>query len=423
MEHQGVAERTASARLGPRPLPMHLAIATMTWLSSRGIWPLWSSASPLWRPEFRPQMQALDAALEGAEPKAFAAALDGEIRARFDRLAAGIDAYRRHPFRRALAEPPVLWQDGTTRLLDYRAPSSGGGGPVLLAVPSLINRAHILDLTADRSLLRALAAAGTRPLLVDWGAPGDLEREFSLTDYIAGRLEQALDRVLSEVGRQVVLLGYCMGGLLAVALALRRRRDLAGLVCLATPWDFHAERPSQAKLLGASLSLLEPLLRNIGELPVDAIQALFAGLDPLQVIRKFVGFTELDPSSLRARLFVAVEDWLNDGVPLAAPVARECLADWYGANTPASGEWRVAGEVVQPATLDLPSLVVIPDQDRIVPPASAEALALALPQAEALRPAAGHIGMIVGSGAVDRLYRPLATWLSRLDPGHLQRRY
>jgi len=422
MEHQGAAERTASARPGPRPLPMHLSIAALTWLSSRGIWPLWSSASPLWRPEFRPQMQALDAALEGAEPRAFAAALDGEIRARFDRLAAGIDAYRRHPFRRALAEPPVLWRDGTTRLLDYRAAPSGGGGPVLLAVPSLINRAHILDLTADRSLLRALAAAGTQPLLVDWGAPGNLEREFSLTDYIAGRLEQALDRVLSEVGGPVVLLGYCMGGLLAVALAARRRRDLAGLVCLATPWDFHAERPSQAKLLGASLSLLEPLLRNIGELPVDVIQALFAGLDPLQVIRKFVGFAELDPSSLRARLFVAVEDWLNDGVPLAAPVARECLAGWYGANAPASGEWRVAGEAVQPSALDLPSLVVIPDQDRIVPPASAEALALALPQAEALRPAAGHIGMIVGGGAPDRLYQPLIAWLSRLDPGHWRRR-
>jgi polyhydroxyalkanoate synthase len=422
MGYQAEAERTSSARLGPRPLPMHLAIASMTWLSSRGAWPLWSSASPLSRPEYRPQLQALDAALEGAEPKAFAAALESEIRARFDRLAAGIESYRRHPFERSLPEPPLLWQDGTTRLLDYRAAAAGAGGPVLLAVPSLINRAHILDLTADRSLLRALAAAGARPFLVDWGAPGDLEREFSLADYIAGRLEQGLDRVLAAVGGPVVLLGYCMGGLLAVALALRRRRDLAGLVCLATPWDFHAERPSQAKLLGASLNLLEPLLRNLGELPVDAIQALFAGLDPLQVIRKFVGFAELDPDSQRAWLFVAVEDWLNDGVPLAAPVARECLAGWYGANTPAAGEWRVAGEVVQPAALDLPSLVVIPDQDRIVPPASAEALARALPRAEALRPAAGHIGMIVGGGAAERLYGPLIAWLSRLDPGHWRRR-
>jgi len=170
------------------------------------------------------------------------------------------------------------------------------------------------------------------------------------------------------------------------------------------------------------VNLVEPLLRNIGELPVDAIQALFAGLDPMQVIRKFVGFAELDPDSQRARLFVAVEDWLNDGVPLAAAVARECLGGWYGANTPAAGAWRVAGEPVQPAALDLPSLVVIPDQDRIVPPASAEALAAALPRAEALRPAAGHIGMIVGGGAPDRLYQPLIAWLSRLDPGHWRQR-
>jgi polyhydroxyalkanoate synthase len=356
-------------------------------------------------------MQALDAALKDIEPKAFAAALDGQIRQRFDRLAAGIEAYRRHPYRRALAEPPVLWQDGTTRLLDYRA--AGSDGPMVLVIPSLINRAYILDLLPERSLLRALAASGVRPLLVDWGAPGDLERGFSLTDYIAGRLEQALDAAVQRAGGPVAALGYCMGGLLAVALAARRRPSLSGLVCLATPWDFHAERPAQAKLIGTAATLLDPMLRQIGELPVDAIQALFTGIDPLQVVRKFVAFADMDATSPRADSFVAVEDWLNDGVPLAAPVARECLAGWYGANTPGRGEWRVAGEVIQPAALDLPALVVLPDQDRIVPPASAEALAAALPRAERLQPAAGHIGMIVGGGAVEQLYRPLAHWLAR----------
>ena len=34
------------------------------------------------------------------------------------------------------------------------------------------------------------------------------------------------------------------------------------------------------------------------------------------------------------------EDWLNDGVPLAAAVARLCLGEWYGGNTTASGSWR-----------------------------------------------------------------------------------
>jgi polyhydroxyalkanoate synthase len=416
MEQREQAGTVDRARLGPRPLPLHLAIAATTWLSSRGASPLLNSGLPPWRPEFRSQMQALDEALRAADPKAFAAALDSQIKDRFERLAAGVEAYRRHPYRRALAEPPVLWQSGTTRLLDYGAESADG--PTVLVIPSLINGAYILDLLPERSLLRALAAGGLRPLLVDWGAPGERERGFSLTDYIAGRLEQALDVAVQKAGAAVVALGYCMGGLLAVALAMRRRATLAGLVCLATPWDFHAERPAQARLIGTAATLLDPMLRQLGELPVDAIQALFTGIDPLQVVRKFVAFADMDPASPRAESFVAVEDWLNDGVPLAAPVARECLAGWYGANTPGRGEWRVAGDAVQPSALDLPTLVVLPDQDRIVPPASAEALAAALPRVERLRPAAGHIGMIVGGGAVEQLYRPLTDWLWRLDPDH-----
>ena len=38
-----------------------------------------------------------------------------------DRLAEGVLAYRRHPVRRALANPPAVWSEGNTRLLDYGA--------------------------------------------------------------------------------------------------------------------------------------------------------------------------------------------------------------------------------------------------------------------------------------------------------------
>src|SRR3546814_10267711 len=48
-------------------------------------------------------------------------------------------------------------------------------------------------------------------------------------------------------------------------------------------------------------------------------------LDPQLVVRKFLAFGRLDAASRKAEEFVALEDWLNDGVPLAAPVARECL--------------------------------------------------------------------------------------------------
>jgi len=30
----------------------------------------------------------------------------------------GVQSYRRHPYRRALADPPVVWQEGAARLID-----------------------------------------------------------------------------------------------------------------------------------------------------------------------------------------------------------------------------------------------------------------------------------------------------------------
>src|SRR5690606_18043542 len=151
-----------------------------------------------------------------------------------------------------LAEPPTAWRAGTTRLLDYGASAPDGAGPArgsglpLLVVPSLINRGYVLDLSARARLMRWLAARGFRPFLVDWGAPGAAERQFDLTAYVVARLEPALEAVLATSGRQPALIGYCMGGLLALALAQRRAPDIAGLACLATPWDFHAERADRA---------------------------------------------------------------------------------------------------------------------------------------------------------------------------------
>lgn len=412
------ASDRATRRPGPRPLPLHLAAAGLTWACSRSALPLWNSGSLPWKGDLAERAAALRASLDGTDAAVFAEAVERELSGRAAALAAGIEAYRRHPYRRDLPEPPVLWQEGSCRLLDYGALSGAAAGkPAVLVVPSLINRAYVLDLTAERSLLRWLARHGLRPLLLDWGCPGPAERGFTLTDYVAGRLERALDVVRAQAAAPPVALGYCMGGLLALALAQRRQGDLAGLVLMATPWDFHANNAPQGRLAAASLPLLAPLLDVAGELPVDLLQTLFASLDPHLVVRKFLAFGRLDPAGRKAQEFVALEDWLNDGVPLVAPVARECLGRWYGENATAGGAWRLAGTVVDPAALALPTLCVIPAQDRIVPPASAVALADAIPRADRLTPAAGHIGMVVSAGAEKTVWQPLLSWIRSRGAG------
>lgn len=438
-------------RPGPRPLPLHLTTAAMTWLSSAAALPLLRRASPRspadpappnppppnqmpphpapkhgvdwtwlarmpWQRAVRARAEALQRDLDAVDPDAFAVAVGREVRRRLDEFVVGLTRYRRHPYQRTQRPAPSIWHAGTTHLRDYSpiADDAPQTGVPLLVVPSLVNRAYVLDLAPERSFLRFLAGRGFRPYLVDWGRPGPAERGFGLEEYILGRLGPALDQVVAETGRKPVVIGYCMGGNLALGLACARPRDVAALGLLATPWDFHAERADLAHATAHALTPWVPLIEQLGEMPVDVLQTLFFALDPFLATRKFRSFAAIDPDNPKAQEFVALEDWLNDGIPLAARVARECLIGWYGANEPARGAWCLGGQPVRPERLDLPCLVVIPEQDRIVPPASAEALARLLPHATRLTPPLGHIGMMVGGRARAEVWEPLVGWLDSL---------
>jgi polyhydroxyalkanoate synthase len=324
----------------------------------------------------------------------------------------GVDRYRGHAYRRQDSPHRVVWTAGAARLLDY-APA-GAATAAAFFVPSLVNRHYILDLMPGRSLMAALAQRGIRSFLLDWGAPGPAERDFALEDYLDARLVPAFDAARAAAGRNLAVVGYCMGGMLALALALRRPRDASGLGLLATPWDFHAERPEQARMLAELHDAWRPGLDAAGGLPVDLLQAIFLGLDPLLGWKKFRAFAALDDESDEARAFVALEDWLNDGVMLTRAVAAACFRDWYGDNLPGRGAWRLGDLAVRPAAWAGPTLAIVPAADRIVPPGSALALAAAFPACHLRRTAAGHIGMVSGRRAPADLWAPLGDWIGGL---------
>jgi len=382
------------SRRGPRPLLLHLSLA---WLRSSGS----IAASPNWSNAWRCLTETGEARTDAAG----LAALFESVAAQDAALIAGIAAYRRHHYQRDVLPVPAIWTEAETELLDY-----GGAGPKILFVPSLVNRAYILDLMPEASFMRWLAAHGAHPYLLDWGWPGDVERKFTLTDYIAGRLERAI----AAIPGPLILAGYCMGGLLALAAALRHPGKITALALLATPWDFHAAGAAQSKQLADTVPLLEPLMNFAGTLPIDALQTLFTMIDPFGVGEKYRDFAAQDPVSARAKRFVAMEDWLAVGVPLAAPVARETLSGWYGANSPARGAWRIAGLAVDPAALALPCFIAAPARDRLVPPESARPLAQKISNATYVEPGAGHIGMIAGTHAQSALWEPFKAWLDGL---------
>lgn len=294
-----------------------------------------------------------------------------------------------------LSDIPAIARAGSAVLRDY-----SGAGPPAVFVPSLINPPFILDLAEENSLLRWLRTQGVRPLLVDWGkAGGDLD--------VAGHVSDILLPLLDALGEPAHLIGYCLGGTMALGAAMHAR--IRSLTLIAAPWHFAGFGDVARGEISALWQAAKPAAETMGLVPMEVLQTGFWRLDPGRTVSKYEAFGRLDPASQGASAFVALEDWANAGAPLTFAAGRELFEDFVARDATGRGEWRVGGEIVDPARLRVPTLEFVSLNDRIVPAASSARL----PNGRTL--GLGHVGMIVGSRAREQLWEPLAAMLSQLQ--------
>lgn len=380
-------------------LPMHLALTIMSAFS----WPI---ALQCANAGLLPLKKPLGTKLQSQQ---LAKNLHQEAKNRSSELLSAIARFTDTPFKRDMPEPPCIWQKGSARILDY---GNEHGERVALFVPSLINRYYILDLEKERSLLRFLSTQGIYPLVLDWGTPGDFEKEFSVSNYVTQILLPAIDFIHRTSGMDIALGGYCMGGVLALAAGQLRPKKIDKLALFATPWNFHCKEFAPFILDEAWQKKLTDMLATEEQLPAEIIQALFYLTDPFVFEEKFRRFLSLDASSRAAKDFIALEHWVNDGVPMTANVAQDCLIGWAQQNQLAGRNWQVAGKKIDPKKITQDVLIAMPKNDHVVPYDCALPLAQLLPHAEIINPSSGHVGMMVGSRARSECWLPLAEWLN-----------
>lgn len=322
--------------------------------------------------------------------------------------------YYETPYARKETNAPVIWKKGSARLLDYGqfcGQDIQNPKKLVLFIPSLINRYYILDLEKERSFLKFLATQDIYPLVMDWGVPSVFEENFDCTDYITQILSPAIDFIAKFSAQPINLAGYCMGGVLALAATKLKPSKVASLALLATPWDFHCPEFSPFVLEKKWQSEITKQIDTQKALPAEFIQSLFYLTDPFLFEQKFRRYFNMEEGSRGAKDFVALEHWVNDGVPMTAGVAKDCLVGWVQENQLATGKWKIGNIKITPPQAKLPTFIVIPKNDNVVPFACAMPLATATPHAHIVSPSAGHVGMIVGSKAARELWLPYAEWL------------
>ncbi|MDP9085030.1 MAG: class III poly(R)-hydroxyalkanoic acid synthase subunit PhaC [Pseudomonadota bacterium] len=310
-----------------------------------------------------------------------------------------------------------MWQQGKLRLYRYR-PIVGSATPPSRAVPllivyALVNRPYMLDLQADRSLIRGLLAEGLDVYLIDWGYPDAADRFTTLTDYIDGLLASCVEHVLGAHRLDALnMLGVCQGGVFSLCFSALYPRRVRNLITMVTPVDFHTPA-----------DLLSKWVRKIdvaawvgnGNVSGNALNQVFLSLMPFRLgHQKYVDLLMGSPDRARVETFMRVEHWIFDSPDQAGAAFQEFVVWLYRENRLVRNQLEIGGRKVDLRTLKLPLLNLIGGKDHLVPRDASAALHGLVGSTDytMLEFDLGHIGMYVSARAQRQVPATIARWLA-----------
>jgi polyhydroxyalkanoate synthase len=311
----------------------------------------------------------------------------------------------------------AVWSCGKTTLYRYLPVKTARGAAVqavrpLLICFALVNRPWVLDLQPDRSLVRRLLEAGRDVYLIDWGSPDEADRCVDLEDCIEQHLGGSVRHILASHGADALdLLGVCQGGVLSLCYAALHPQQVAGLITLTTPVDFH----TPDNLLSRWVRHLDTsLIEACGNVPGEILNGLFLTLMPFRLMQhKYVRLLTGNPDTQAAEDFVRMEKWIFDSPPQAAAALAQFIRWFYQENRLLRGTLEIGGRHVSLAAVRAPLLNLYALEDHIVPASAAAAMKDHVGSRDytACAIATGHIGMYVSRAAREEIPARIVAWL------------
>jgi polyhydroxyalkanoate synthase subunit PhaC len=332
-----------------------------------------------------------------------------------------------HPPQTGRTPREVVWRRGKARLYCYAPGQQKEHAVPVLLVYALILRPYILDLVPHNSLVEHLLGEGFDVYMLDWGVPGNEDKDLSFEHFVLDYLPEAVENVLRDSrAEELTLFGYCQGGTIASLYAsLFPDEHLKNLVLLATPTDFAPGDPglfglwsvlTSERYLGPSLLFdPDPVVEALGNVPAD-LPGRLVGAATSPFANYFGTYANLwgnlkhDES---AESFLAVSKWVDDGVPFPGEAFRRWIKDFYQRNKLARGELELRRHRVDLSTVVCSLLNIAGEKDFICPVSQAEATMdlVGSKDKEFLVLDAGHVGLLGGRVAKDELWPRITDWL------------
>ncbi|HEX3656116.1 MAG TPA: class III poly(R)-hydroxyalkanoic acid synthase subunit PhaC [Pirellulales bacterium] len=309
----------------------------------------------------------------------------------------------------------VVYEEDSLQLLRFRNDSVDLAEPILICY-ALVNRPYIMDLQADRSVVRQLLKRGFDVYLIDWGVPTAADRSLRLRDYIGSFLKNVADCVCELSGSpQLNLLGYCMGGTMSTMYTALYQEQIRNLILMAAPIDFSSEEGLLNLWTSEEYFDVDGMVDAFGNCPGSFLQSTFQLRNPVANFwMKYMTFYEKMYDRQFLDNYFAMEHWANDNIPIAGETFREFVKMLYQRNELIKGEFRLDGEPVKLENITCPLLTLVADHDDLVPPSSTLALHkyVGSKDVKSMSIDAGHIGLAVSSKAHRQLWPKAAMWIA-----------
>ncbi|MBK7996291.1 MAG: alpha/beta fold hydrolase [Blastocatellia bacterium] len=307
----------------------------------------------------------------------------------------------------------IIFSDYTFKVYHYLPKNKLVSDVPILIVNSLVNKYYILDLMPGKSYVEYLVNQGFNVYLIDWGVPESSDSSLSLEDYINFFLSKIVKQVLKHSqAKKLSIIGYCMGGTMALVYTAIKQEFVQSLILLATPVDFHND--SLLSLWGSPENFnVDKFINVYGNVPKEVLYTTFMMLKPLKNITKYVDLAENIENEEYIKIFAAFDYWIKDTIPIAGETFRQFIKYAYQQNLLVKNRFPLGNQIISLKNVKCPLLNVLAEHDEIVPLKSSEILMqlVGSKDKELLKVKGGHHGLSIGLSAIKIVWPKTVDWL------------
>lgn len=305
-----------------------------------------------------------------------------------------------------------VWQQDKVKLYHYPAGERMAAPPILVCY-ALVNRPHMMDIEADKSLIRALNQPGHDIYLIDWGYPDPADRVLSLGDYIFGYLNDCVEEVCRLTRSNAVnLMGVCQGGCFSLCYAAANPEKVATLITMVTPVDF--QTPDNLLTKWAMHADVGQAVSALGNMSGDMLNVAYVALKPFRLgFQKYLALLDGGDDAAAVRSFLRMEQWIFDSPAQAGACYAEFTRAFHQENRLVKDQLSIDGIPIRLRQLDMPVLNIFARDDHLVPPAASKALRkkVGSDDYQELEFPGGHIGIYVSSRSQKLVTPAISQWL------------